>query len=318
MNTLYIIGGMLLLYVGGELLVHGAVRLARSLGVRQLVIGLTVVAFGTSSPELAASLFAAFRGVHDVVLGNVVGSNILNIGLILGISALLRPLVINTLFLRRELPFMIGTGAILLLLIPNGIISRIEGFLLFSLLSVYLIVLYRERKGEDDWQGSGKKISEEKSPVLPSIVEIVVGTILLTGGASGLVTGAIAIAESLGVSERIIGLTVVAFGTSLPELASCIVACIRRHTNLILGSLVGSSIFNVLAILGLTSLIKPIAISAPAVVATDLLIMAGFGTVVLLLMIRGRRLVRWEGGFLLVLYILYFIYLIMQEILSST
>lgn len=311
MNTLYIIGGILLLYVGGELLVNGAVKLARSLGVRQLVIGLTVVAFGTSSPELAASLVAAFKGVHDVVLGNVVGSNILNIGLILGISAILRPLVTDTLFLRRELPFMIGTGALLILLIPNGIISRIEGLLLFSLLGVYLTVLYRERKGEDDWQSSDKEVSEEKSPPLPSIVKIIVGTALLTVGASGLVTGAIAIAESMGVSERIIGLTIVAFGTSLPELASCIVACVRRHTNLILGSLVGSSIFNVLAILGFTSLAKPIAINAPAVVTADLWMMTGFGTVVLLLMMRGRRLVRWEGGFLLGLYILYFIYLVM-------
>ena len=310
MNILYIIGGILFLYVGGELLVHGAVRLARSLGVRQLIIGLTVVAFGTSSPELAASLIAAFKGAHDVVLGNVIGSNILNIGLILGISALHHPLTTNTLFLRRELPFMIGTGAILLLLIPNGIIGRIEGLLLFSLLCVYLVVLFRERKGEDDWQNPDEKISGEKAPVLLSIVEIIVGTALLTGGASGLVTGAIVIAESLGVSERIIGFTIVAFGTSLPELASCIVACMRRHTSLILGSLVGSSIFNVLAILGLTSLIKPIAISAPAVVTTDLWMMAGFGTVVLLLMIRGRRLVRWEGGLLLGLYLLHLYYLI--------
>ncbi len=310
MNILYVIGGILFLYLGGELLVHGAVRLARSLGVRQLVIGLTVVAFGTSSPELAASLIAAFKGAHDVVLGNVIGSNILNIGLILGISALLRPLATDTLFLRRELPFMIGTGAVLLLLIPNGTIGRIEGLLLFSLLCVYLAVLYRERKGEDDWQSPGENIPEGKPPLLPSIVEIIVGTVLLTGGASGLVTGAIVIAESMGVSERIIGLTMVAFGTSLPELTSCIVACMRRHTNLILGSLVGSSIFNVLAILGLTSLIKPIVISVPAVVTTDLWMMAGFGTAVLLLMIRGRRLVRWEGGFLLGLYILYFLYLI--------
>ena len=309
MNMLFMIGGIAFLYLGGELLVHGAVQLARTLGVRQIVIGLTVVAFGTSSPELAASLFAAFKDVHDVVLGNVVGSNILNIGAILGLSALIMPLETSAGFLRREVPFMIGTGALLLLLVPNGMIGRIEGLLLFALLCIYILVLFRERKGEDDWAGAGKGGTAKRLPAGFTVVEVAAGTALLTFGASGLVTGAVATAEAMGVSQRIIGLTMVAFGTSLPELASCVVACVRGHGKLILGSLVGSSIFNVLAILGLTGLIHPISIASPAVVMADLLVMTGFGIAVLLLMVRGLEMKRWGGGVLLALYVAYVFYL---------
>jgi len=311
MSLLYVIGGILFLYLGGELLVHGAVQIARSLGIRQLIIGLTVVAFGTSSPELAASLFAAFRDAHDVVLGNIVGSNILNIGVVLGLSALILPLTTDALFLRREVPFMIGTGALLFLLIPDGAIGRLEGLLLLTLLCLYLVVLYRERKGGEDWGGSTDTGTVKMRPVGLSVLEIAAGTALLTGGALGLVTGAVEIAESYGVSQRIIGLTMVAFGTSLPELASCMVACLRRHGSLILGSLVGSSIFNVLAILGVTAIVHPIGVASPTIVSFDLGIMTGFGVAVLLLMARGLEMKRWEGGVLLGLYFVYVVYLFM-------
>ncbi len=318
MSLLYVIGGILFLYLGGELLVRGAVKLANALGVRQLVVGLTVVAFGTSSPELAASLVAAFKGAPDLVLGNVVGSNILNIGAVLGLSVLVYPLTTDASFLRREFPFMIGTCALLFLLIPNGIIGRLEGLFLFALLCLYLVVLYRERRGrvgeekvgreKIEMRGPvGREKIEMRGPVGRSIMETVAGTALLTLGAIWLIKGAMVIADSYGVPHRIVGLTMVAFGTSLPELASCLVAAVHRQGGIVLGNLVGSSIFNILAILGLTALVHPIAVTAPATVRLDVWIMMGFGAFALLMLARGMKLNRWEGGVLISLYVVYIV-----------
>ena len=307
MSLLYVIGGILFLYLGGELLVRGAVKLANALGVRQLVVGLTVVAFGTSSPELAASLVAAFKGAPDLVLGNVVGSNILNIGAVLGLSVLVYPLTTDASFLRREFPFMIGTCALLFLLIPNGIIGRLEGLFLFALLCLYLVVLYRERRGRGGEEKGGREKIEMRGPVGRSIMETVAGTALLTLGAIWLIRGAMVIADSYGVPHRIVGLTMVAFGTSLPELASCLVAAVHRQGSIVLGNLVGSSIFNILAILGLTALVHPIAVTAPATVRLDVWIMMGFGAFALLMLARGMKLNRWEGGVLIGLYVVYIV-----------
>ncbi len=307
MSLLYVIGGILFLYLGGELLVRGAVKLANALGVRQLVVGLTVVAFGTSSPELAASLVAAFKGAPDLVLGNVVGSNILNIGAVLGLSVLVYPLTTDASFLRREFPFMIGTCALLFLLIPNGIIGRLEGLFLFALLCLYLVVLYRERRGRGGEEKVGREKIEMRGPVGRSIMETVAGTALLTLGAIWLIRGAMVIADSYGVPHRIVGLTMVAFGTSLPELASCLVAAVHRQGSIVLGNLVGSSIFNILAILGLTALVHPIAVTAPATVRLDVWIMMGFGAFALLMLARGMKLNRWEGGVLIGLYVVYIV-----------
>jgi len=310
MSLLYVSGGILFLYLGGELLVRGAVKLANELGVRPLVVGLTVVAFGTSSPELAASLVAAFKGAPDIVLGNVVGSNILNIGAVLGLSVLVYPLVTDASFLRREFLFMIGTCTLLFLLIPNRIIGRLEGLLLLTLLCLYLAILYRERRSGVGEEKVDRERIEMRGAVGRSVTETVAGTALLTLGASWLIRGAMVIADSYGVPQRIIGLTMVAFGTSLPELASCLVAAVHRQGGIVLGNLVGSSIFNVLAILGLTALVHPLAVTAPATVRLDVGIMIGFGVFALLMLARGLKLNRWEGGVLIGLYVAYIIYLL--------
>lgn len=287
---------------------RGSVRFSRVLNIRPLVVGLTVVAFGTSAPELATSIIAAFRGAPDVVMGNVIGSNILNIGAVLGIAALILPLQTSAPFLRREVAFMLGSCAILFLFVPNGLLGRLEGLLLFSLLCVYLITLYRERREGMEREAAITGGDGVARRVVMSLLEIAAGIGVLVLGASWLVQGAISIARSHGISERIIGLTMVAFGTSLPELASCVVAAAKKQSELVLGNLIGSSIFNVLAILGLTALVHPVAVR-PAVVNIDLLIMLGFGVVALALLSIGKEMRRWEGGVLVILYGLYVVYL---------
>ncbi len=308
MQILTIIGGIIGLYLGGEFLVRGAVRFSRVLGIRPIVVGLTVVAFGTSAPELAASLVAALRDAPGVVMGNVIGSNILNIGAVLGIVALIHAITTTKSFLKRELPFMITVCALLLLLVPDGQISRPEGILLLLLLGVYLLALYRSRR--IDMTGEDQRPDRERiaGQVMRSLVEVAVGVAVLVVGARWLVIGAIEIATTLGISERIIGLTVVAFGTSLPELASCVVAAAKRESDLILGNLVGSSVFNVLAILGLTAIARPIGVD-PGTTAPDILIMTGFGVIALVLLSIGKKMYRWEGGLLLLFFAAYIVYL---------
>ena len=255
-NVVSILLGIGLLYFGGEWLVANASRLAQRLGWSPLVVGLTVVAFGTSSPELAAALAAVFAGSPTIVIGNVIGSNSANIGLILGLSALLRPIETEARFLRRELPFMIGTGILVFPLFHDGRLSRLEGLGLLALLAIYLGVLFRE--GEQPTSPEIEAEFEEETaqpaqPMAPTVLGIAAGTAMLVFGARFLVDGAVAIALWAGLSERVIGLTLVAFGTSLPELAACLVASHRGHGEIGLGNLVGSNVFNVLAVLGVTS-----------------------------------------------------------------
>jgi len=309
MQILTIIGGIIGLYIGGEFLVRGAVRFSRVLGIRPIVVGLTVVAFGTSAPELAASLVAALKDAPGVVMGNVIGSNILNIGAVLGIVALIHAITTTRSFLKRELPFMIAVCALLLLLVPDGEIDRLEGLFLLMLLGVYLVAIYQNRRTEV--AAEDRRLNEEKvaGRVMRSLLEIAAGIAVLVIGARWLVIGAIDIATSLGISERIIGLTVVALGTSLPELASCVVAAAKHESDLVLGNLVGSSVFNVLAILGLTALVRPIGVD-PGTATPDILIMTGFGVIALLLLAIGKKLDRWGGGVLLLLFGLYLLYIL--------
>jgi len=308
MQILAVIGGIIGLYLGGELLVRGAVRFSRVLGLRPIVVGLTVVAFGTSAPELAASIVAVFKDAPGVVMGNVIGSNILNIGAVLGIVALIHTVTATKSFLQRELPFMIAVGALLLLLIPDGMIGRWEGFLLFSLLLVYLIALYRHRRTDLPGQNRNGNGSGTADRIGRSLVEVTVGIAVLVIGARWLVNGAIEIATELEIPERIIGMTMVAFGTSLPELASCVVAALKKEGDLLLGNLVGSSVFNVLAILGLTAIARPIAVD-PGPLRIDIIIMTGFGLLTLALLARGGKISRWEGGALLLSFAAYSVWI---------
>jgi cation:H+ antiporter len=305
-----ILGGLLLLTLGAEALVRGAASLARRAGLSPLVIGLTVLAYGTSAPELVVSLQAAIGGNPDIALGNVVGSNISNIGLILGGAALLSPIRVQAQVLRLDLPIMVGVSGLLLGLLWDEVIGRLNGVVLVLGAGAYTLIRV--------WGGG-----EEADPSVRSEFEDGVpdrlgwgwdallgagGLALLVLGARILVDGAVAIASGLGVPTVVIGLTVVAIGTSLPELATSLVAALRGHSDLALGTVVGSNIVNILGILGATACVEPIAASGLTVLDAGVLV--GFAVLMLPLLRSGFRVARWEGGVLLGTYAAYVSWLV--------
>ncbi len=305
MDILLVLIGFVVLVAGGELLVRGATQMARAFGMSPMLIGLTVVACGTSAPELAASLAAAVRGVPEVALGNVLGSNTGNIGLILGFVALLRPVVSTNDLFRRELPLMVFVMALPMALYWNGVQGRFESGLLVLLLVGYMIALIREAR--QDGAPSDEEADQDLPPEAPlwkAVLSVVVGIAALAGGAVVLIQGAVGIAAALGVPDRVVGLTLVALGTSLPELAASAVAAWRGHSAMILGNIIGSNIFNVLAILGITGLIKPIVVDAAAM-QTDIIISVGFGLLILPFLALFKRIGRVSGGLLMFLYFAY-------------
>lgn len=299
---------MVLLYVGGEFLVRSAIRLAARIGVSSLVIGLTVVAFGTSAPELAATLVSAFQGVPDIAVGNVVGSNTANVGLILGLTAMVYPLQATRQFLRREIPVAVIVGFLLFPVMAGGQLGQIEGIALLVLLGVYLWYLFQsdEKPMLDEIEQETQDTTA--APVWRLFVGVGIGVLLLVVGARFLVEGAVTIATALGVPDRVIGLSLVAFGTSLPELASSLVAALRREADLILGNIIGSNVFNVLAVLGVTAVIHPIPVDLGAT-WPDIVVMLGFSFALLPLMVLGYRLGRKRGGLLLFAYVAYIVIL---------
>lgn len=292
--------GMVVLVVGGDVLVRSAASLASRLGVSPLVIGLTVVAFGTSAPELAATVASSLQGAPDIGIGNVLGSNIANVGLILGLTALVSAIPGNVAFVKRDVP--VGIVA-MLLLVPMTLDGRLgwgDGIALLLVLVVYLTILVR---------GDGDALSEEipdqpTEPMPRMVLGALLGLGLLVGGAELTVRGAVDIATVLGVPERVIGLTLVAFGTSLPELASAIAAAVRRQGDMILGNIAGSNIFNVLAVLGVASVSTQIPVQL-ANIAIDLAVAIGFSLVLLGVMAWRRRLGRPAAAVLLVGYLSY-------------
>jgi cation:H+ antiporter len=309
-NLLLVAVGVAALYGGGDLLVRHASRLARLLGVAPMVVGLTVVAFGTSAPELAATLVAAFRGEPELALANVVGSNIANVGLILGLTALAYPLVAGSTFLRREVAWMLAVTLVSLPLLFDGVLTRPEGLLLWAGLALFLVVALRsgtlpaaaEEIAADAPAGAG---AAEARGIARSVAMLVVGIALLAVGAQALVQGATALAVAWGIPSRVIGLTLVAVGTSLPELASSLVAALRKETDIILGNVIGSNLFNLLAVLGTAAVVQPIVV-APEGLRLDLWIMLGFSLALVPLLLWGRdRLGRRGGGILLVAYVVY-------------
>ncbi|MDX1502374.1 MAG: calcium/sodium antiporter [Thermoanaerobaculia bacterium] len=309
MDLLYVALGIALLYGGGEALVRGSVSLARSSGLSPLVVGLTVVSFGTSSPELASTLAAALRGSPEVAFGNVVGSNLANIGLILGLTGLIWPMSTTATFIRREMPFLLLASGSLFWLVVDDRVSRVEGAALLVLLILFLVYLFRrEANGSGDAAGEVATAEYRPQPIARSVLLVVLGVALLTLGGNALVTGAVGIARAVGVSERVIGLTVVALGTSLPELASSLVAARERHGDLVLGNLIGSNIFNVLCILGATALIHPVQVASHEV-WVDLVVMLAMSALVWPFLATRLELQRWEGAMLLSGYGLYLLFL---------
>ncbi|MFU8888991.1 MAG: calcium/sodium antiporter [Trueperaceae bacterium] len=303
MNVVLVVVGLLGLYLGGELLVRGASSLARALGISPMVIGLTVVAFGTSAPELAATLVAALRGAPELAIANVVGSNVANIGLILGLTALAYPLATSASFLRREVPWMLAATLLAMPLLFDGRLGRVEGLLLWLALAVFLAAAFRSgglaEVVDDDASGA----AAVRRPWRDAL-GVAAGVAILAFGAHALVTGATALALIWGVPERVIGLTLVALGTSLPELASSLVAALRRETDIILGNVIGSNLFNLLAVLGTAAVVHPIEVPV-AGLRLDLVIMLGFALAVVPLMLLGRRLGRRDGALLLAAYLTY-------------
>ncbi|MEX2542262.1 MAG: calcium/sodium antiporter [Trueperaceae bacterium] len=302
--------GTLLLYLGGEALVRSAIRLSSQWGVKPMVIGLTIVAFGTSAPELFASLLAALRGTTDLTIGNVIGSNTANIGLILGVTALISPIRTHAMFIRREVPFMLGVAVVLLALVLTGNIGRLAGASLLGLTALYLVVLLHGGEAPDVEQEFNREYGEERrAPSLLPWLGLGAGLLLLSGGAHLLVNGASGIARSLGIAELTIGLTMVAVGTSLPELFTSVVAALRQEPDIALGNVVGSNILNVLFVLGASALARPLPIAAGSGVIWDVAVMLGFSLLLIPFLLTGLRLARREAALLLAAYAGYVVYL---------
>ncbi len=310
--ALYIIGGSIGLFIGAEGLVRGASSLAIRLGISPLVVGLTVVAFATSSPELVVSIKAAIEGNPGIVMGNVVGSNICNIALILGVAAMISPMSVKSQVIKREIPIMIIVSVILLLILLDDTITRVEGVFLVIGIITYIILGYKYSIKEKDNEEVIKEFEEiiPKSPykVWQSLVLMLVGLGLLVFGSNLFVDGAVAIAEKFGVSQAVIGLTIVALGTSLPELTTSIVASFKNENDIAIGNAVGSNVFNILSILGISSLISPI--SKSGITMVDLSIMMFFTILILPLSKTKFTLRRWEGALLFCGYVAYVIYLV--------
>lgn len=301
--------GIALLYFGGELLVDNSIRLAQRFSVSKIVIGLTVVAFGTSCPELATSLTAVLEGADDIAVSNVFGSNVANLALILGISALLIPLTVTVAFLKREVAFMIFATLLVYPFMVNGRLGRLEGLVLFLFLIGFIYVLLRSPSAQDEHMvPDDDEMAKAPRAVWLSTLGVAVGIGILVGGAEALVKGARIVALEIGISELVIGFTVVAFGTSLPELAASIVATRKGEGDIVMGNLIGSNIFNLLCILGLTSLVTPIKVN-PAAMQSDYWMMMGVSLLLLTFLVTKRRLARWEGGILILIYVIYAVYL---------
>lgn len=302
--SLLLVGaGILLLFGGGEGLVRGATSIAQRFGMSSLVVGLTVVAFATSAPELAASLTAALTEAPDIAVGNVLGSNVANIALILGVAALARPIPVAASFVKGEIPVMIVITLLLAPMIMDRLISRGEGVLLLLVLALYLgFLLYQKSRTG----GAGVSESLQERPFSPgkATLAVTVGGLALVVGAKLLITGAVDIAQSFGISDRVIGLTLVALGTSLPELASSLVAARHGEGDIVLGNIIGSNVFNVACILGTTAVVVPIPVTDPGT-PRDLAVVVGLSVALPLLLLPRGRLGRVSGTLLLLAYGLY-------------
>jgi cation:H+ antiporter len=307
MDIILLILGLAVLIIGGEILVKGAVGIALKFNVSVLVVGMTIVSFGTSAPELLISIKAALQGHPDISMGNVIGSNIANISLILGITTIIFPIVINKDSIRIDWPVMMAASIIMYLFILNQIIGFLEGLLLFLLLIVFnafLIIKSRRenrKKAEDD--DPELKVEAQMS-ILKGITFFLIGCIGLIFGAEWFLNGAVGIATNLGISERVIGLTIVAFGTSVPELITSTIAAFRKETDISIGNLIGSNVFNILGILGITGMVKEIPISLE-ILNKDIFFMLAISFLIFPMMLFKRKIGRTKGVFLLLFYIVY-------------
>jgi cation:H+ antiporter len=320
MQFLMFAGGLIALISGATLLVRGASKLALSFGISPLVVGLTVVAFGTSAPEMAISIGAVLGGRVDLAIGNVVGSNVFNVLFILGASALIAPLVVNIQVIRQEVPIMIGASLLLLLLGLDGRVSGLDAVLLLGLMLAYTAFLVVQSRRET--QAAQQEYANALSPAAPAgwdrspLVQIglvAAGLGALVLGSQWLVEAAVAFAKALGVSDLVIGLTIVAAGTSLPEVATSITAAIKGERDIAVGNVVGSNTFNILGCLGLSGLAAggDGLTMAPSLLAFDIWVMLAVALACVPVFLTGREIARWEGAVFVLYYAAYVAYLIL-------
>jgi cation:H+ antiporter len=313
--------GLALLVVGAEALVRGASKIATAFGISPLVIGLTVVAFGTSSPELAVGVQAALSGNGDIALGNVIGSNIFNILVIVGLSAVIIPLVVHQQLVRWDVPLVIGLSVLVLILGMNGRIGRLEGALLFLGLVAFIVFEIRHGRQESEEvqqeyaQEYGDGRAKSAGQWALNLALLVGGLAMLVVGSDWLVDSASAIARSMGISDLVIGLTIIAAGTSAPELATSIMAALRGERDIAVGNAIGSNVFNILGVLGVTAALAPNGIAVPqAALAFDLPVMIAVAIAALPVFFTGYSINRWEGAVFLAYYAAYTLFLLLDAV----
>lgn len=315
-DILMFLGGLVALYFGAEWLVAGASSLAIRFGIAPLIVGLTVVAFGTSAPELLVSLLAVKDGADGVSVGNIIGSNVANIALILGCSSLVAPISINKSALMREYPIMLASGIILVVLAHDMMLSRIDGIILSVCMVGFLVYSFiRGRKLSSmggELEPNDEIADPSESNTLKDVLFLAVGIIGLALGAWLLVESAVSMAKSFDVPDLVIGITIVAIGTSLPELATSVVAAYRGESDISVGNVIGSNIFNVFLVLGVVAMIMPIKVN-PLAVKVDLWVMLGVCIIIWPLMRIGLKITRRDGVFLLIGYVMYMVYLFMRD-----
>jgi cation:H+ antiporter len=317
MTPLYLLAGFILLVVGAETLVRGASRLAAAAAISPLVIGLTVVAFGTSAPEMAVSATAAATGKADVALGNVIGSNIFNVLFILGISALIAPLAVSRQLVRLDVPLMVAASALTFAAAADGKIGSLDGLFLFAGLIAYTVFQVRRSRRDKPPPGdeSAREYRDGKTTLRSAAADaglILGGLGLLVLGSRWLVGSAVSIAAALGVDELIVGLTIVAAGTSLPEVATSVIASLRGERDIAVGNVVGSNLFNLLGVLGLSGLLAADGVTvAPSALRFDLPVMVAAAVACLPIFFTGHLIARWEGALFLGYYLAYTLYLVL-------
>lgn len=311
MTALFLFAGFALLLLGGEFLVRGSVAIALKLRISKVIIGLTLVAFATSAPELIVSIIAAMNGKSAIALGNVIGSNVANIGLILGLTALLYKMEAVRLTYRNDWLFLLGANGLLGVFLYFGGISFIQGLILVAALAVYNTLKIRSARKERAAVSIGQDFDVPAMPVWQGVVLLIIGAVGLKFGAQLFVSGISTLAAQWGWSERLVAVSLVAFGTSVPELAASLMAARKGEADIAIGNIIGSNIFNILSVLGFTALIQPIALDEKALLYVDFPISFLFALVLIPLMgvLKSDRLDRFEGAVLLILYTAYMIYL---------
>ncbi|NOR34374.1 MAG: calcium/sodium antiporter [Bacteroidales bacterium] len=305
---LLLFAGLALLFVSGKFLVDSSVAISRRLRIPRMIIGLTVVAFGTSAPELLVSLQAAFSGFPEIAMGNVVGSNISNILLVLAITALIFPIPVPKSSVKRDWPIMMAVSVLLYIFAMNGWISRLEGVIFVSLLGLYILFSVIRSRGAERMVEQEADQGHMKWWVAGII--FLISVVGLAFGADLLVENAALIAEKMGMSKRVVSITMIAVGTSIPEVATSVIAALKKETDISVGNIIGSNIMNILSVLGFTSLVSPISVSAE-ISGFDIPWMLGISLLFLLLMLPASRarITRWEGIIMIVIYLVYIYFL---------